>query len=196
MSTPEEEARAKLIEAASHQATPISEIDPTAQEWDSIDGAAHAFTQHISGEQNKEQSGTIFGMPDGKYLYSIPLPAHENSFALSVKSNNQHKLVAIVHTHPGDDDLGQVFSPQDLEVANKLKLPSYVLFLKNGQLRRYTPGQTQTETLGRTHLTVAKGDAVVPPQIQKALLSQDTGVGGPPIASTAPAETVGADNGA
>ena len=83
---------------------------------------------------------------------------------MGVQLARGYSLAAVVHDHPGDDSFGQVFSPQDLTVAKALKIPSYVRFLKTGELRSFTPGKTATRKMQlpgqRSWVEVADGDVV------------------------------------
>jgi len=77
-------------------------------------------------------------------------------------------LSAIYHTHPGSDVNGQYFSPNDIAIAKQLAVPSYVQFLKDGSVRSYTAGKTQTQSLStdgsRFAMTrVAHGDPLILP---------------------------------
>lgn len=80
------------------------------------------------------------------------------------------KISGIVHSHPGQDDAGQLFSPQDLAAAKQVGTPSYIRFLKDDSIRRYTPGKTQTQLYspnGEGHtltgIRVSKGDPLDAP---------------------------------
>lgn len=125
-------------------------------------------------QQNAEQAGAIFQNPQGLYGYSRPITMQDrDNFAFDVKSGAEQKLAAFWHTHPSDmrgDDSG-FFSPNDLDVANKLDIPSYIKFLADGSLRRYTPKKTRTLTRrvagSMASIRVSRGDEVVliPPQL-------------------------------
>lgn len=172
--TPEE--RAALISQENAGKLPVTQLDPDAQ-WDgSLDTVAQkALLGLPSG--NFEQAGVLYGNADGKYAYSLPVTQHaRDSFALKAKMSNGMKMAGIWHIHPGDDDLGQVFSPRDIQVAEQLKVPSYVLFLKDHSIRKYVPGQTPTQLIKRPgsleQLKVAKGLSLSDPEPSKNVLAQ------------------------
>lgn len=185
--TPEE--RAALVTQVNSGKLPVTQLDPDAQ-WDgSLDAVAQ---KALLGLQSGafEQAGVIYGNPDGKYAYSLPVTQHaRDNFALKTQLENGMKMAGIWHTHPGDDDFGQVFSPRDIQVAEQLKVPSYVLFLKDHSIRKYVPGQTPTQLI-RTpgsleQLKVAKGLGLSNPEPTKNVLAQSLAL------STQPADQPG-----
>lgn len=158
------EDRAKLIAQINAMKTPTTQWDPNAQ-WDaSIDSSAHTALQGVPTTFG-EQAGILYSNADGQYSYSLPITTkdHDN-FALRSQIPKGQKLAGIFHTHSGADDYAQYFSPRDIEVANQLKVPSYVLFQKDGSIRKYVPGQTPTHLMAYpgTHqqLKVSQGDAL------------------------------------
>ena len=129
--------------------------------FDSLDQAAHEVSKDF-GKQNKiEQSAALFKRPDGKYIYSdaVTNSDHDN-FGMRIQLPKGTTLAGIVHSHPGNDDLGQYFSSNDIDVANQLKVPSYIRFLRDDSIRRYTPGQTSTGNLRGYGTHIAKGDPI------------------------------------
>lgn len=140
---------------------------PADSPWhDNLDTAAHKAFAQSPAMQKAEQAGFMVVGPDGKYAFSNSVTQNDHdNFALRAQIDRGHKLAGIYHTHPGKDTDGQVFSPHDIEVANQLKVPSYVMFLKDGSVRKYTPGKTPTYhmNLAGSNGTVADGDAVPAP---------------------------------
>lgn len=147
MSVDPELLRQQLIAATLKDSKPMAALDPTGTGYDDLDSAAHGFAGRL-GDRNKnlESAGVLFTGKDGKYKYSIPTTQHQrDGFALRMQQTDDSKLGGIFHTHPGTDADGQVFSPNDIRVADKLKVPSYVMFEKTGQIRKYVPGVTKTK---------------------------------------------------
>lgn len=138
-------------------------VSPLAQgpAFDSLDQAAHEVSKDFGKQPKVEQSAALFLRPDGKYAYSsaVTNSDHDN-FGMRVQLPKGTTLAGIVHSHPGDDDLGQYFSTNDINVANQLKVPSYIRFLRDDSIRRYTPGQTATTNLRGYGTHVAQGDAL------------------------------------
>lgn len=165
MPSPDED-RAQLIAQIAGTLVPKASLDPTSPFFDSTDEAANAaFGRLTPGKV--EQAGVIYKTKDGKYAYSIPTTQKGHDFALKAINANGQTMAGIFHTHPGDDDLGQVFSQHDIDIAKQLMLPSYVQFQKDGSVRSYTAGKTKTESMtlpaSRAWQTVAKGDPLVLP---------------------------------
>lgn len=146
---------------------PAASVADDAPWADDMDAAAHAGLGQVPVTPGSEQAGFLVANADGKYAYSNPVTQnHHDNFALKAQIKAGHKLAGIFHTHPGKDSDGQIFSPHDIEVANQLKVPSYVLFLKDGTVRKYTPGKTQTYSypMQGTSGVVSKGDEVPLPK--------------------------------
>lgn len=141
-------------------------IDPKSPKYDSLDEAAQAFAALFPNGAS-ETAGMLFKDADGKYVYSTTTPGSADHFELRAAFPQGVSLGAIVHSHPGKDSYGQVFSPDDLKMADQLKLPSYVRFLDANDTRVYRPGVTPTEKMQLAGTLfgakVAKGDALVLP---------------------------------
>lgn len=172
--TPEEEMRARLIAEAAKMKIPLAALDPTSPWMVDMDTAVSEALKRIEASQNAEHAGVIYQNPDGQYAYSIPLAMRlRDEFSLNVQPTKDRKLVAIWHRHPNDSkqDDSLLFSPDDLNVADKLNLPSYIHFLGDNTLRSYTPKKTKTfsKRMPGTMMPVrvSRGDDVVlvPPQL-------------------------------
>src|SRR5258706_4283737 len=107
-----------------------------------------------------------FRGPNGLYYHSTVAPSHSHDdFSLVTRMPPGHKLAAIIHSHPGTDSYGLVFSPKDLDTADRLKVPSFVRFSDN-QIRKYVPGRTSTQKTtfsgDRFGVKTARGDSLDP----------------------------------
>jgi len=136
--------------------------------FDDMDTTAHATFGTLPDMDGIEHAGVIYKRPDGKFCGSTPVTQHlRDDFALQARMKKGDSLAGIYHVHPGTDDAGQVFSPHDIEVANQLKVPSYVFFQKDNSVRKYVPGATATRIMqlpgSRTGAKVADGEKVPPP---------------------------------
>jgi len=129
--------------------------------FDTLDEAAHEASKDFGKQADIEQSAALFRRADGKYQFSAPVnnSDHDN-FGMRVQFPQGTILAGVVHSHPGKDELGQYFSPNDIGVANQLKVPSYIRFLKDNSIRRYTPGQTSTTYMKGFGTHVTRGDAL------------------------------------
>lgn len=171
MSTSPDDLRAQLIAAAAAAKIPLAAPDPTAAPVNSLDAAALAFKNQLDPRGHTEQAGVFYGTPSG-YQSSIPVTQREHDqFALRAQIPKGDTLGAIFHNHPGDDDRAGFFSPEDIQTATQLKVPSYVMF-QNGSIRKFVPGTTKTHNMrfpgDRFDTKVADGDPVV--DLAKALL--------------------------
>lgn len=157
-------------------------VSPTTQgpAFESLDQAAHEVSKDFGKLPKVEQSAALFARPDGKFTYSAAVTnSDHDNFGMRVQLPKGTTLAGIVHSHPGSDDLGQYFSSNDIDVANQLKVPSYIRFLRDDSIRRYTPGQTSTTNLRGLGTHVATGDALNLPSPQAvanpATLNASTG---------------------
>lgn len=164
---------------------PSPTIDP--QDYPDAQHAAVAALYALNTKRAAdEQAGVVLLSPDGKYYDTSPVSAQEDHFALRLKLEKGWSIAGIFHTHPGDDDRAGYFSPGDLEIANRLKVPSYIKFAKDGSIRSYTPGRTKTTRIGERgstdYVDASYGDSI-PPEIMKQLAAQPHKPVPPAIAS-------------
>jgi hypothetical protein len=151
------------------QSAPLVSLDPNAPVHDNIDDAAFQCLKslgNVDSANGAEQAGVIFQNSDGQFACSTPTDSHDHdNFSLRAAVPKGGSIAGIFHTHLGEDDLAQVFSPKDVQVSNQLKVPSYVMF-QGGAVRKFVPGQTKTQDMtlsgSRFPVTVARGDTVLP----------------------------------
>lgn len=134
-------------------------VDPQSPAFDDLDAAATALGARFPAS-GAESAGMLYKGADGKFRYSTTVPGTDDHFELRAIVPRDSSLAGIVHSHPGKDAAGQVFSPDDLATAAQLKLPSYVRFLDANAMRVYRPGVTPTQNMpnGRFSRTVSRGD--------------------------------------
>lgn len=129
--------------------------------FDNLDQAAHSVCATFDTKSKVEQSAALFKQAGGKYVYSAPVTNEDHdNFGMRVQLPKGVTLAGVVHSHLGTDDLGQYFSPNDINIAHQLNIPSYICFARDNSVRRYTPGQTSTAYLRGYGTHVAKGDAL------------------------------------
>lgn len=139
---------------------------------DSPDAAASRVLSPLRNTLAKlEQGGVLLQSPDGKYSYTTPVDQSEHGGSLGVHHPPGWKVAGIFHSHLANDtyDKNQ-FSDTDLDQANKLNVPSYVLFQNSGDIRAYRPGSTSTsvQNFGGNLVRGARGDALSLPQSASA----------------------------
>lgn len=137
---------------------PPAILDPQTEWDDELDSSAGKALSGITGPAQTEQAGVLFQRPDGKYGRSTTIASTQHDhFKLRAQVPQGHKIAGIFHTHLGSDRNAQFFSPDDIEMANQLKVPSYIRFA-DGSVRKYVPGKTIIGT--NWYTDPPKGDAV------------------------------------
>jgi len=144
--------------------------------YDDIDASIRAVYGGLQPDEIHEHAGVILQDPNGKYYYTKPITSSKHdAFEVHAGLQKGWKLAGIYHTHPGKDKDGQVFSPDDLNVAAQLKVPSFVRFA-DGSIRQYQAGKTPTQQWAQpgTHMTskVARGEDL-PPELTAQLAQTD-----------------------
>lgn len=165
-------------------------LDP-ASSFKSMDEAADAVSKAFPSASN-EKSAVIIKKPDGTYGYSTVAEGQDEHFALSAMLPKGYTLAGIVHSHPGNDSQAGYFSPDDMNTAQGLNVPSYVRFDSDSSIRKYIPGQSKTTSIPaldnpRALQKVAYGDPVTlspPPAPPEVALGSGTPVMASPAAST------------
>jgi proteasome lid subunit RPN8/RPN11 len=114
--------------------------------FNTLDNAAHAALSEPA-DPVVEQAGVIFRDPQGGYTYSQPQKSRRtDKFELRVDIPRGYKIVGVYHTHPdtGSHDIhADFFTPADVELADRLGVPSYILTLRSGEIRKYVPGSSR-----------------------------------------------------
>jgi hypothetical protein len=80
------------------------------------------------------------------YMFAPLTKGDDDSFTLRVSLHKGDKLVALLHSHPGDNKSTEIFSRNDVEVATKMNLPSYIYIVKSKQVKEYIPGTDVVST--------------------------------------------------
>ncbi len=154
-------------------------LDPASKSFRNADAAADAVSKDFAKQKDDEQAAVIFQGPDGLYRHSTVAPQHDHdNFSLVTRVPQGHKLAGLVHSHPGTDAYGLVFSPKDLDVADRLKVPSFIRFNDDNAIRKYTPGKTATQKTtfsgDRFGVKTARGDALDPEPTPEAPSDAET----------------------
>ena len=116
-----------------------------AKGLDSAKDAAIAALNALPHIKAGEHAGVILKGPDGKYYATAPIMTAQDDFQLHVPIQKGWSMAGIYHNHPGSDGLAQYFSPGDIQMADKLKVPSYIRFSADNVIRGYMPGQTKLD---------------------------------------------------
>jgi len=139
--------------------------------FSSSDEAAISALNKISDKQY-ETGGIIFSEGD-KFFASEPQGQKKaGQFQARVTIPAAAKLAGIYHSHPGrqDDSDAELFSTDDIDVANRMKMLSFIKALDSGNIRKYEPGKSRTRPHSRTdRRTVSEGELLKQQVIAAAL---------------------------
>lgn len=88
-----------------------------------------------------ERAGAVIQNAAGEYRATDPIKGIDDSFGIRVRMSKGEHIVAIYHTHPGCTyaDTSARFSPQDVDTAARLNVPSYIGVLADKTIRVYDP---------------------------------------------------------
>ncbi len=103
--------------------------------------AVEAGLKAASAHYRSEYGGIVYEL-NGHYYYTPPVTVEESSeVRFEIEILRSAHIVALYHTHtPGA--LSSLFSQDDIEVANKLHVPSYIFVLDKSEIKCYVPGVT------------------------------------------------------
>jgi hypothetical protein len=159
---PAAQQRVALMAAALRQKVPAAVLDPTCTWQPNMDEAANAGLNNAQKASDRyEEGGVIYQNKDGQYCYSIPVSTKDtNHFSFSAHNTPDQQIAGIYHTHPGSD--GGVFSADDVNMANQLKVPSYIKALRANVVKRLDPAAVQQAL---RHSSTKTSDGTLVPQL-------------------------------
>lgn len=113
----------------------------------------------------QEHAGILYKTPEGQYCWTLPVSTANDRFDISARMPHGSTVAAIYHTHSEDTTKGvekkdAMFSPEDINMANRMKVANYIKILRTGQILGYTPGKTPT--IGPPANRISYGDEVQP----------------------------------
>lgn len=139
-------------------AKPLSKFNPKYSNAEaSLERAATlALRLSFNKSTSLEYGGCLFRKTtEGVTAFYFTEPATNGSpdeFAITCELPSGAKLVGLFHTHPRGSEPG--ISPNDINVAKKLNVVSFVAFIDQGKIMSYTPGKS------RIHGRIADGEFV------------------------------------
>ena len=139
-------------------AKPLSKFNSNISKAESsVDKAATlALRLSVKKSTSIEYGGCLFKKTkDDLNAFYFTEPATNGSpdeFAITCELPSGSKLVGLYHTHPRGSELG--ISTNDIDVAKKLKVISFVAFIDQEKIMSFTPGKT------RVRSRIADGDFV------------------------------------
>ncbi len=129
------------------------------------DEAAVSALNKINDEKY-ETGGVIYKNGQGYYSFSEPKGSEDvGHFMAEARIPKSATPAAIYHSHPGygaDEKMAENFSPDDIDVANKMKLLSYIRAMSSGNIKKFEPGKTKIESVGSgaRRQNLASGDLI------------------------------------
>jgi hypothetical protein len=137
--------------------------DPFDTLNDAFYSAANAVREKFG---NQEEAISILYELGGKFYFADPVGrGSDNRTAGQFKIPKAARLRGIVHNHP-EADLNDRFSPDDIENAERLGVPSAIIFGSTApQIRLFTPGQTPVRKDHRLRYSYGEPYAPEPVQI-------------------------------
>jgi proteasome lid subunit RPN8/RPN11 len=138
--------------------------------YSSADEAAVAALNKIL--ENKYELGGVISQAGDRFYASDPMGDKKSAtFTARVMIPKGEKPVGLYHSHPGaEGEQADLFSADDVDVANRMKMLSYIKILNSGDVKKYEPGRTKTRPLSRSdRRTVSDGDLLKQEVLAKAL---------------------------
>ncbi len=159
-----------------------------SQPFDTEEDAAVAGLKasvHKGGDKH-ELGNIVFKYTDGKYYYTEPQvnqtadgkdKAKDNALDnLRIRFPSKGKIAAFLHTHPDEEHVSgpantsDQFSDGDIKFAKKFTsdhknlllnnaITLYILALKTGEVKRYVPGKTKTQSTSTSDFRMPGGGA-------------------------------------
>lgn len=150
-----------MLPVVSFAANPVSKFNSNTSEPESSleDAAMAALRLSAKKSSSIEYGGCLFkdtrikdtrikDTRSGAAIFHFTEPATNGSpddFAISCDIPSGTKFVGLYHTHPRGSEPG--ISANDIEVARKLNVTSFVAFVDQRKIVSFTPGKTRTRCL-------------------------------------------------
>lgn len=119
-----------------------SSLADSYQTFDTPRAAAIAGLRSITGKKVESGGGILYNKEQNKYAYTEPVGQADGAhFAASVRVPQGWALNSTYHTHPAGPQSTQ-FSDDDINTAQQLKAPSYVLAHFDNKIRMFDPASS------------------------------------------------------
>lgn len=110
--------------------------------YPSADQAAMAALRSIQEKHVETGGAVLFNPQAGHYAYTQPVGKNDTGhFSAAVQVPPGWQMAALFHTHPVGARSTE-FSPDDIDMARQLKVPSYILPLYDGKVRSFDPASS------------------------------------------------------
>lgn len=126
-----------------------------ADDYDSMEDALFDALEAVKGvDGNKlEWTSVVYRKPNGKIGFSAPMGGKkEGSFSEKIRIPKGATLLSLAHNHPQDKD-DHHFSNADIEMAERMKIPTAIAYGPSVDASIFTPGKSQVQKMpfGRTY---------------------------------------------
>lgn len=149
---------------------PVSAVQDYTRVYPSATAAAIAALRAITGHHDEHGGGILYNPKTKQYVYTAPVGIDDDAhFSAAIQYPDPWQLAGLYHTHPSSGSYGEsavppgdteMFSPNDVDVAKQLKVPSYILSYFDNKIRSYDPKIGQTSLNAQFGGVVAPGDVV------------------------------------
>lgn len=107
--------------------------------YDTVESAAIAGLRSVTGQDMEYGGGILQNKQSGKYAYTQPVGQGQGShFGARVQVPQGWQMSATFHTHPNGPNSTN-FSGDDVNMAQQLKMPSYILPYQDNTIRKFDP---------------------------------------------------------
>jgi hypothetical protein len=123
-----------------------SRLADSYQTYPTPGAAAVAALRSITNKNTETGGGILYNKEQNVYAATAPVGQSDGShFSAAVGVPQGWQLHSTYHTHPSGYRSTQ-FSDDDINMANQLKAPSYVLARDDNKIRVFDPSSTKVQT--------------------------------------------------
>lgn len=125
-----------------------SKLVDAYQTYPTPSAAAVAALRGITNKNNETGGGILYNKEQNTYAATEPVGQGDGAhFAAAVSVPQGWKLHSTYHTHPQGPRSTQ-FSDDDINTAQQLKAPSYILTLADNKIRTFDPASSKVSQDG------------------------------------------------
>ncbi len=124
----------------------VAVLDPSCVWQPDMQKAAITALRGVNRNNLDEVSGVLYKDANGNYCYSLPVQSgSQKDFKMQARIPKGASLAGLWHTHPDNRDRDDAyFSPNDVQAAQNLDVPSFIRMLRTDQVKGFIPGKTAT----------------------------------------------------
>jgi Domain of unknown function (DUF4329) len=109
-----------------------------------------------------EYAGVIIREASGAYRYTTPVTGTEDHFTLKVFLYGGERLAGLYHIHPlcAGKKSDEMFSPNDIQTADRLNVSSFIWVGVDDSVREYIPGRSKLVYLPKLQAQASYGTVI------------------------------------